>query len=558
MTPPNTQSDLQTLQATIAKLEKQNSEQHKIIGNQQQKLTEYQAELNKQHSTLKDRESLLFNKEAQIHKLVEQLSQLQNAHFGSSSERYVPTVDPRQMKMDFFNEAELLAALNDAMDRKETNVKPHKRKGRKSKPLPEHLPVVEVEHEPDHTACQDCGKTMKCIGKETVDQLGVVPQVYYIIRHIRPKMGCPGKCGVKTASMPEQPLPGTQASPVLLAYLMVAKYLDGLPLFRLEGIAKRFGVDLPRNKTARWIVDIGLKLSVLVELLVETYNEYDIGCADETRIQVLKEPKRAPQLKSWFWILRGGPPDKPVAILHYSSSRSSEVANELLGGFEGYLVCDAYSGYLPLSKTGKVILVYCNDHSRRRFRHIVKSVGKDHAADTTIAARALLWYQCLYDIEDEIKEKSVEEKYLIRQNKAVPLWDSFIGWASQIQTGGVLHQPTRQALQYLLNHQVELRRYCEDGRLPISNIGSEHVAKKVAVSRKAYLFSDTVDGAKSSANNYSLIETARANGHEPFRYLTVILTELPKAKERSDFERLLPWNITPEQVDEQFNSYPAP
>ena len=558
MTPPNTQSDLQTLQATIAKLEKQNSEQHKIIGNQQQKLTEYQAELNKQHSTLKDRESLLFNKEAQIHKLVEQLSQLQNAHFGSSSERYVPTVDPRQMKMDFFNEAELLAALNDAMDRKETSVKPHKRKGRKSKPLPEHLPVVEVEHEPDHTACQDCGKTMKCIGKETVDQLGVVPQVYYIIRHIRPKMGCPGKCGVKTASMPEQPLPGTQASPVLLAYLMVAKYLDGLPLFRLEGIAKRFGVDLPRNKTARWIVDIGLKLSVLVELLVETYNEYDIGCADETKIQVLKEPKRAPQLKSWFWILRGGPPDKPVAILHYSSSRSSEVANELLGGFEGYLVCDAYSGYLPLSKTGKVILVYCNDHSRRRFRQIVKSVGKDHAADTTIAARALLWYQCLYDIEDEIKEKSVEEKYLIRQNKAVPLWDSFIGWASQIQTGGVLHQPTRQALQYLLNHQVELRRYCEDGRLPISNIGSEHVAKKVAVSRKAYLFSDTVDGAKSSANNYSLIETARANGHEPFRYLTVILTELPKAKERSDFETLLPWNLTPEQVEVKFNSYPAP
>ena len=247
-----------------------------------------------------------------------------------------------------------------------------------------------------------------------------------------------------------------------------------------------------------------------------------------------------------------------MAILHYSSSRSSEVANELLGGFEGYLVCDAYSGYLPLSKTGKVILVYCNDHSRRRFRQIVKSVGKDHAADTTIAARALLWYQCLYDIEDEIKEKSVEEKHLIRQNKAVPLWDSFIGWASQIQTGGVLHQPTRQALQYLLNHQVELRRYCEDGRLPISNIGSEHVAKKVAVSRKAYLFSDTVDGAKSSANNYSLIETARASGHEPFRYLTVILTELPKAKERSDFERLLPWNITPEQVDEQFNSYPAP
>ena len=349
----HTQTDPQSLQASIVELEKRVNEQQKIIDDQNQ--------------TLKDRESLIYNKEAQIQKLIGQLSQLQTMHFGSSSERYVPHVDPRQLKLDFFNEAELLAALNDALDRRETTVKSHKRKGRKSKPLPDHLPVVEVEHEPDHTECQDCGETLKCIGKEKVDHLGIVPQVYYIIRHIRPKMGCPGKCGVQTAPMPEQPLAGTQASPVLLAYLMVAKYLDGLPLFRLEGMAKRFGVDLPRNKTARWIVDIGLKLSVLVELLKEAYNDYDIGCADETGIQVLKEPKRAPQSKSWFWILRGGPPDKPVAILHYSSSRSGEVAHELLGGFEGYLVCDAYSGYLPLGKAGKAILVYCNDHSRRRF-----------------------------------------------------------------------------------------------------------------------------------------------------------------------------------------------
>ena len=538
------QTDLQSLQASIAELEKRVNEQQKTIDDQNQ--------------TLKDRESLIFNKEVQIQKLIEQLSQLQTMHFGSSSERYVPPVDPRQMKLDFFNEAELLAALNEAIERKETTVKTHKRKGRKTKPLPEHLPVVHVQHEPDHTQCQDCGTPMKRIGKEITDQLGIVPQVYYIIRHIRPKMGCPRKCGVETAKMPAQPLPGTQASAVLLAYLIVAKYLDGLPLYRLEGIAKRFGVDLPRNKMARWIVDIGLKLTVLVELLHQTCIDYDVGCADETGIQVLKEPKRAPQSKSYFWILRGGPPDKPVVIVQYSSSRSGEVASELLDGFEGYLVCDAYSGYLPLSKAGKIILVYCNDHSRRRFRQIVKSVGKDHAADSTIAARALLWYQCLYDIEDEIKDKTAEEKYRIRQSKAVALWDSFIDWASQIHSEGVLHQPTRQALQYLLNHQVKLRRYCDDGRLPISNISSEHVAKNVAVSRKAYLFSDTVDGAKASANHYSLIQTARANGHEPFKYLTEVLTELPNAKEPSDYEALLPWNLTPEWVEEKFRSYPAP
>lgn len=551
MSSAHQQIDLRSLQARNAELERHVSEQQKIINDQNQKLAE-------QQDKLKDRESLIYNKEIQLQKLINQLSQLQTMHFGASSERYVPAIDPRQMKFDFFNEAELLAALTEALARKKTTVKAHKRKGRTSKPLPDHLPVVEVEHEPDHTECQDCGTPMKRIGEEIVDLLGVVPLRYYVIRHIRAKMACPCKCGVKTAKMPKLPLPGTQASPVLLAYLMVAKYLDGLPLYRLEGIAKRFGVDLPRNKTARWLVDIGLKLSEMFDLLVNAYNEYDIAAADETGIQVLKEPKRSPQSKSWFWIRQGGPPDKPVVLLDYSASRSSDVANTLLDGCTGYLVCDAYSGYLPLSKTGKVLLVYCNDHARRRFKRVVESVGKDHDASDIIAARALLWYQCLYDIEDEIKDKSTQDKHRIRQQKAVPLWDSFIAWAGEIEHGGVLHQPTRAALKYLLNHQVELRRYCEDGRLPISNIKSEHVAKVIAVSRKAYLFSDTIGGAKSSAMSYSFIETARANAHEPFKYMTVVLTELPNAEKPSDYEALLPWNLTPEQVLEKFKSYPAP
>ena len=355
--------------------------------------------------------------------------------------------------------------------------------------------------------------------------------------------------------MPAQPLPGTQASPVLLAWLMVSKYLDGLPLYRLEKIAKRSGVDLPRNKTARWLVDIGSKLMVFYEFFAEALISYDIAWGDETGFQVLKEPKRAPQSKGWLWVRRGGPPDKPVVLLDYSPSRSGEVAKSLFDGFKGYLVCDAYSGYLPLSDA---IRVYCNDHARRRFKHIVKSVGKDHQADEIIAARALLWYQCLYDIEDEIKDLSPQEKYKIRQKKAVGLWKQFIAWASKLMEEGVQHQPTRAALKYLLNHQVELQRYCDDGRLPISNIASEHTVKTIAVPRKNFLFSDTKDGAKSSAITYSVIETSRANGHDPNKYLTVVLTELPAAKTKAQIEALLPWNLTPEQVAEKFNTYPTP
>ena len=247
-----------------------------------------------------------------------------------------------------------------------------------------------------------------------------------------------------------------------------------------------------------------------------------------------------------------------MVIVDYSPSRAGEVAKTLFDGFKGYLVCDGYSGYLPLSQSGDVILVNCNDHARRRFRKVVESVGKDHQADEIIAARALLWYQCLYDLEDEIKERSVEEKYTARQLKAAPLWAQFIAWARKIIDDGVHHKPTRSALQYLLNHQKGLQRYCEDGRLPISNIRAEHVAKVIAIPRKNFLFSDSKDGAKASAMIYSIIETARANGHNPHQYLSVMLTEFPVADTPEKIKALLPWNITPEQVTEKFNTYPTP
>ena len=545
------QSDLQALEAKISALEKQVVDQQKVIGNQERCI-------NDQKDTIKERESLIYNKQAQLQKVMSQLHQLQTMHFGASSERFVPFLDIKQMKFDFFNEAELLARLGEVEQRKETLIKAHTRKGRKSKPLPDHLPVVEVQHEPQQCECDKCGGQMKRMGEERSDQLAIIPLVFYIIRHIRPKMGCPKKCGVKTAAMPAQPLPGTQASPVLLAWLMVNKYLDGLPLYRLEKIAKRSGIDLPRNKTARWLVDMGVMLQVFYKPFVKHLNSYDLSWADETGFQVLKEPKRAPQSKSWLWIRRGGPPDKQVVILDYSPSRAGEVATSLFDGFKGYLVCDAYSGYLPLSRCGDVILVKCNDHARRRFKKVVETVGKDHRADAIITARALLWYQCLYDIEDEIKEMSIAEKYCIRQHKAVPLWQQFIAWASKIIDEGVHHKPTRDALQYMLKHQEGLQRYCEDGRLPISNIRAEHVAKTIAIPRKNFLFSDTKDGAKSSAMIYSVIETARANGHNPHQYLTVILTELPSAETPEQIEALLPWNLTPEQVAEKYKSYPSP
>lgn len=540
MPSPDSTLDPKSLQARVAELESVLSSKELQLKDQAQKL--------------KDREALIYNKEEQVQKLLQQISQLQNHQFGARSERLL---NPNQLEWDFFNEAELLAALDALAEQKKANVKSHKRRGRKSKPLPLDLPRVDVPHEPDNTQCHDCGEQMTRIGEDVSEQLAIVPQVFYVIRHIRGRYACKCKQSARTAPKPKQPLAGTIASAVLLAYILVAKYLDGLPLYRQEKMAARAGIELPRNKMARWVVDCGLSLKPIYDLLEQSIWDYDITLADETGIQVLKEPDRAAQSKSWLWIRRGGPPGKEVVLVDYSPSRSSKVATELFRDFSGYLVCDAYSGYLPLRTDGKAVLVYCNDHARRRFTNVVKAVGKDHSVNNIIATRGAAWYRCLYAVEESIKEQAPENKYQVRQEKAVPLWNEFMKWTKKLLEQGVQHQGTREALQYLANHEVQLRRYCEDGRLPISNIKSEHVAKTIAVPRKNFLFADTQAGAKASAMSYSIIETAKVHRHNPHKYLTVLLTELPNATQASDYEKLLPWNLSSETVDELFKSYPT-
>ena len=224
-------------------------------------------------------------------------------------------------------------------------------------------------------------------------------------------------------------------------------------------------------------------------------------------MQVLKEPERTPQNKSWLWLRRGGPPDKPVILVDYSPSRSGQVAGTLLDQFRGYLICDAYSSYRSVAKENDLLLVYCNDHARRRFVDIVKSIGKEHDVKDIIATRAVAWYKPLYALEKKIKHLSAEEKYRQRQQHAVAHWQKFLAWAQQLQNDGVQHNATREALQYLLNHAVELQRYCDDGRLPMTNIRAEHVAKTIAVARKNFLFAVSVAGAKASAMIYSILET---------------------------------------------------
>lgn len=501
---------------------------------------------------------MLHSKIVLIDRMQTMLERYKQQRFGSSSEKFAG-----QVEFQFFNEAELTLEDGHHTDIDDTDdtvlVPVHTRKKKKPRTLPENLPRVEVHHEldPSELECSGCGHVLERIGEEISEQLGVVPQQYFVLRNIKGKYACSCKSCIKTAPMPPQPIPGSQASPSLLAQIMVQKFHDGLPLYRQEKIDARIGVELSRSKRARWLIALEPLLQPLYNLAEDQFFGYDIALSDDTTIQVLKEDGRAPSSKSALWIRRGGPPDKPVVLVDYRQSKSAWTAYGLLSEFNGYLVCDAAPSFNRSVRQNQLTLVHCNDHARRRFADIIKTANKAQKK-TWVAAKAIGFYKKLYAIEKQAKLLDEQQTLVLRQDKAVPIWEEFIGWAQNVMELNIGHAPSRDALKYLLSHEKSLRVYCTDGRLPISNIQSEHVAKTIALCRKNFLFADTPAGASASAMIYSLLETARANSQNVFKYMSVVLNDLPAATSVEQIEALLPWRISVDEVARRFATLPAP
>lgn len=519
-------------------------------------LKKQQREIDSLQTSLKRKDKTLVKKDDTIRQLEERLRALLKQRFGQSSEKF--NADQLQL----FNEAELLAELTPVEPPVSVEIKAHQRKKKKSThDLPAHLPRVEVVHDLDESQKQcDCGGQLEEIDEEILEQLSVIPKQYYVIRHRRKKYACSCKQCIRKASMPAQPLPASQASPQVIADAMVSKYRDGTPLYRQEKIAARDKVALPRGKLARWIIDGSTVLQPILNLLTDTFFSYDIAQSDDTGIQVLKEQERSPHSQSALWIRRGGPPDKPVVLVDYAASKSGQTAYGLLSEFRGTLVCDGASNFNLVVNKNRLKVALCNDHARRRFKRVFDQLSKEDkkGAIGSMAAEGVLRYKALYKIERDIKSLPVEQKLAARKQEALPLWASFIDWAEQTQAQGVRHPGTRDALSYLLKHRKELQTYCHDGRLPISNIRSEHVAKTIAIARKNFMFSDTTAGAAASGRVFSIIETAIVNGHHPQRYLSVLLSELPNVSSVDEIEALLPWYLKPEEVTRRYKEYPAP
>jgi hypothetical protein len=337
------------------------------------------------------------------------------------------------------------------------------------------------------------------------------------------------------------------ASPGLLAHIAVSKYQDALPLYRQETILRRIGVELPRATLAHWMIRSGTLIQPLINLMQDRLLDYDIIQMDETPVQVLVEAGKRAQSKSYIWVQRGGPPDQPIVLYDYDPGRGAGVPKRLLEGFKGYLQTDGYDGYNAVVAANGLIHVGCMAHARRRFSDAVKAQGRNHKQGK--AHQGLSLIRKLYRVEGQARKLTPDERYAHRQQQARPVLEEMRTWLDQSLPQIPPSSATGKALNYLHNEWGQLIRYLDDGRLEIDNNGAENAIRPFVLGRKNWLFSASVKGVKASANLYSLIETAKANGLEPYAYLRRVFAELPQAETVEAIEALLPGAYAKNHID---------
>jgi transposase len=491
--------------------------------------------------------------EEKIHYLEERIRLLQGELYGRKSEKRYPE-DSRQLPI-FEQDRDDQGLLQPAID--DTIIVPAHRRGKRGrKPLPENLPRVEVIHDlaEEEKVCA-CGAPLSRIGQDICEKLDYIPAKVRVLRHVRFKYACKACEGVedagptvKIAPAPVQLIEKSMATEGLLAHIIVSKFADALPLYRQQKIFARLGIELPRATMANWLIQAAQRCSPLIELLEHEIRGGPLIQMDETPLQVLKEPGRANTTQSYIWVFCGGTAERPAVLYRYHPTRSGKVALAFLDQYHGYIQCDDYDGYNWLGQQESVIHMGCLAHCRRKFTEVVKARKKirgKHANAKTLADEALDYIGKLYLIEKRAREQemTVEQIHNLRQEKAKPILEAFEKWLETTQPLTPPQGLLGIAIKYALRNWSKLTVYIEDGRLKPDNNAAENAIRPIVLGRKNWLFSGAPKGADASAVFFSLIETAKANGLEPYSYLRCLFEQLPLVKDQDGYRGLLPQTI---------------
>jgi transposase len=459
--------------------------------------------------------------------------------FGSKSER-VTDLPAEQL---IFNEIEKEASL--PLPPEETETITYKRKkGRgKRKPFPEHLPREEkiIDLSDAEKICPRDGTQLNPIGEERTEKLKAVPAKISVLVEVKKKYACP--CCESYLAQPKvnSILPGTIATPELLSYITFSKFFQALPLYRLEELFKLNGIDLKRGTMARWLIQVKDPLVPIYNLLQDKAFDSRYMAIDATGVQVLKEPGRDAQAKSFMWVR--GSPEKGIVLFDYDISGGGKIAKSLMAGFQGALQADAHRGYGALSPDG-LLLLGCMMHSRRRF-HEAFLIGEKKPG---LAADALAMFKWLYDKEEDYKKRGLTpvERQAIREKEIRPSLGQIKEWAESKVGRVPKSSPIGNALHYYINEYEELSAFLADGRYEIDNGWIERMIRKFAIGRNNWIFCDSAPGAHASSLLYSLAMTAKLNGKDPYKVMVEIFSKLPDAKTAEDYEQLTALFLSPE------------
>jgi transposase len=394
---------------------------------------------------------------------------------------------------------------------------------------------------------------LTCIGSDTNEQLDFVPARVHVLEHHRYKYAC-YHCEdtVKTAGYAHQPpIPKSMAAPGLLSQVVVSKFQDHLPLYRQATMFQRMGVDLDRKTLSNWLIQVGQVLKPLIKLMQARLQAYDVAYADETPVQVLKEHGRSAQTQSYMWVFMGGQPSEFSILYHDAPSRSSAVARSYLDDFAGTLHCDAYSAYQALTNDQhrSVQLAACWAHVRRKFVDITRVMKQEG-----LAHQALRQINRLYHWERWAKQQSLDAQATreMRQQQARPLVEQFEAWCQRHRDQVPPKSAIGAAIRYALNHMASLKTYLDDGRLEIDNNRAERRMKPFVTGRKNWLFMGNAKGAEAAANLFSLVETCRHHGLDPYSYFKYVLTHIQNAETMEQLEQLLPFYVERQALLNQY------
>ena len=499
-------------------------------------------------------EETILKQKAEIDELKRKLEHMneifanaQRARFGQSSEQKNYVLGKDQLSL--FNEAE------SSQDHKAEEPKPntifveaHERKKKRSQTemlnnLPEEEVLLEIPE--GQLVCGKCGGKMKPIGKKFLrHEMQIVPKQIKLLAYYAVTYACDscekdtGLAHIVSVKPPIPLMKHSLASPSTVAYIMTQKYVDGLPLARQEKIWAREGVSLSRATMANWVIQCSeVWLKPLYRHMKQELLTHSVIHADETVVQVLKEDGKPATSESRMWLYASAALLRhQVRLFEYQPDRSGKRPESFLKGFEGALVTDGYAGY---NQVQKVTHCGCWAHARRKWR---EAMPDGATVKTSKAAIGFRYCNQLFAEERKCVLYKPEYRKEYRQGKELPLLEEYFAWLNTVhpEKGSKLEE----AVRYSISQKQQLCAFLDKVEVPISNNLAENAIRPFTMGRKNWLFCDTPKGAKASAIVYSLVESAKANGIEPFAYLQHVLVQLPylgKSPSHEELETLMPW-----------------